>query len=308
MDPLTAQTNPRPPSAAYREMLVLFPSGLAMVWLVAKAQWFWNHRPDLQFGWIVLLLCVYLLWEAWEKRPAFRGLWTIATGTLVGLALPLLFLVQIYQAAYGTNAASVAGLALALMLLVAGNVGYAFGARGIYHFGFAFGFLLIALPMPSALHNLVVGTLQGKIAMLNVEILNLIGVPARQVGSLIRLPTCTVGVDEACSGIRSLQSTLMATLFIGYLTLTRLGTKVWLVIAGIILAIVGNLLRSLFLSYTANAKGLHALETAHDTAGWSILIFTAAGVTGLAWLLSRAERTSVRDPVPATRLTARDQA
>jgi exosortase len=188
------------------------------------------------------------------------------------------------------KAASLAGLALATMCVALGNVGYAFGSRGLRHFAFAFVFLLIAMPMPSVIHSLVVGGLQSKIAALNVEILNLVGIPAQRVGSLIRLPNCTVGVDEACSGIRSLQSTLMATLFIGHLTLVRYGLRWMLVFAGVVLALLGNLVRSLFLSFTANAKGLHALEQMHDTAGWSILLFTAAGVALLAYLFSRIEK------------------
>jgi exosortase len=277
-------------------LIALTPAWLAMTWLVFKAQWFWNHQPDLQFGWIVLMLCAYLFWEAWETRPPARFQWQPFWLLLAGCGLSLMFVVQIFQAACGSNAASVAGLALAIMMLVLGNLGYVFGARGCRHFGFAFVFLLIALPMPSVVHNLVVGGLQSKITALNVETLNLLGIPAERVGSLIRLPSCTVGVDEACSGIRSLQSTLMATLFIGHLTLKRMGLKGLLVFFGLLLAIFGNFIRSLFLSYTANAKGLHALEAMHDTAGWSILLFTAVGVAALALLFSKVERSLAYRP------------
>ncbi len=278
--------------------VALLPSWLAMAWLVSKAQWFWNHQPDLQFGWIVLLLSAYLFWEAWERRPPVRYQWRWPWLALSFAGLVLLFVVQIFQAACGSNAASTAGLAMAVLGLVAGNLGYVFGGKGVRHFGFAFAFLLIALPMPSVVHNLVVGGLQSKITSLNVEILNLIGIPAERAGSLIRLPACTVGVDEACSGIRSLQSTLMATLFIGHLVLNRVGLKCLLVMLGVLLAIFGNLVRSLFLSYTANAEGLKALESMHDTAGWSILLFTAAGVALLAFLFSRVERQSQPAPPP----------
>jgi exosortase len=104
------------------------------------------------------------------------------------------------------------------------------------------------------------------------------------------LPNGSVGVDEACSGIRSLQSTVMATLFIGYLTLKSRGLQLALLLSGIVLAICGNLIRSLYLSLSANAKGVQAIEKVHDTAGWSILLFTALGVVLLSWLLARWER------------------
>lgn len=282
-----------PHSAAVRPavvILALLPSWIAFAWLVSRASWFWNHRPDLNFGWVVLMLCGYLLWEAWETRPTLQCRWRLPWLVFAGLGLGLVFLVQIYQAAFGMTAASLAGFAFAIMSLIGANLGYVFGVKGLWQFGFAFGFIMIALPMPSVVHNLVVGGLQSKITFLNVEILNLIGIPAQQIGSLIRLPTCTVGVDEACSGIRSLQSTLMATLFIGYVALSKNGFRIVLVFAGVALALVGNLGRSLILSYTANAKGLKALESMHDTAGWSILAFTAVGVALLAWFFSKLEK------------------
>jgi exosortase len=131
-------------------------------------------------------------------------------------------------------------------------------------------------------------------------LLNLIGVAAQRVGSLIHLPGGTVGIDEACSGIRSLQSTVMATLFIGHLTLRRFWLQAILFAAGILLAIVGNVGRSLFLSLMANAHGVQSLDRYHDTAGWSILLFTAAGVVLIAWALAKLEsslRTSRPDSI-----------
>lgn len=277
-------------TTALQPLAMLVPAFLAMAWLVSRAQWFWSNNPDLQFGWVVLLLCGYLFWEAWEKRPPinWKPRWWSTVFACTGLAL--LFLVQIYQAALGSNAASTVGLALGVMFVVAANLGLVYGWPGVRAFGLAFGFILIAMPMPSAIQGPIVGGLQYKVAWINTEVLNLIGIPARQVGSLIHLPSGTVGIDEACSGIRSLQSTVMATIFIGYLTLKRPSLQVILFVCGVGLAILGNLIRSLFLSLEANSKGIDAVKEYHDAAGWSILAFTAVGVIILSWLLKKLER------------------
>jgi exosortase len=271
-------------------LLLLSPAFLAMAWLISRAQWFWNNNPDLQFGWVVVLLCAYLFWEAWEKRPPvdWRARpWAVA-GFVAGVIL--LFLVQIYQAVMGSSAPTTTGLALGVMLVVTGNLGVVFGWPGIRGFGMAFGFLLIAMPVPSGIQGPVVSALQNKVAAFNTEVLNLLGVPATQVGSLIHLPGGTVGVDEACSGIRSLQSTIMATIFIGYLTLNRFSLQALLFVCGISLAIIGNLFRSLYLSLTANARGVEAIAGVHDAAGWSILAFTAVGVIIISWFFKKIER------------------
>ncbi|PYL00964.1 MAG: exosortase [Verrucomicrobia bacterium] len=244
----------------------LAPSALAMFWLVSKARWFWSHNPELQFGWVVMVLWGYLLWEVWGKRPETKFEWTfgaVLTG-LIGLAL--LFLTQLYQAALGLTPASMSGLGAGVLLLVAANLNYAFGRPGARHFG-----------------------LQSNVAAINVEVLNLFGVPAEKAGQVIRLPGCVVGIDEACSGIRSLQSTAMATLFIGNLTLRRTSLRALLFFVGILLAIFGNLARSMLLSFTANAGGVEAIQSYHDAAGWSILAFTAFGVMLFSWWLSKLE-------------------
>jgi exosortase/archaeosortase family protein len=115
--------------------------------------------------------------------------------------------------------------------------------------------------------------------------------------SLIHLPNGTVRIDEACSGISSLQSTVMATLFIGHVTLRRLRLQVALFVAGILLAILGNVGRSLFLSLMANAHGVKSLDRYHCAAGWSILLFTGSGIALLAWALAKLE-SSLRPPRP----------
>jgi exosortase len=270
--------------------ILLAPSLIAMAWLVSKAQWYWNHNPDLQFGWGVLVISAYLLWMEWPSRPETRARWTLFNATAASAGCALLFLTQIYQAAFGMTPASLMGLAAGVMLVVLANLHYAFGWAGVRHFAFAYGFLLIALPMPSAIQGLVVNGLQQKIAALNVVILNLIGIPAQQTGSLIQLPLCTVGIDEACSGIRSLQASLMIALFVGYLKLRSYGLRFLLLVLGVGLSIFGNLIRSLFLSIQAHRHGTEAIEAYHDAAGWSILVFTFAGVALLAWFLTTIDR------------------
>jgi exosortase len=278
-------------------LLGLLPSALALAWLVSRARWFWNHNPELQIGWIVLVLSGYLLFEAWEKRPAPRFRWNGSGAALVLCGLATLFFAQLYQAAFGVTTEGMSLLGAGVMLFIAGNVHYVFGRAGIACFAFGCAFLLLALPVPDTIYFPLVSSLQSKVAAANVTLLNLIGIPAEQTGSAIRLPRCVVGIDEACSGIRSLQSATMATLFIGYLTLRKKSLQAALLGLGILAAIVGNLVRSFFLSYTANAKGAAAIQSYHDAAGWSILAFTALAVALFAWLLNRLEKHLTRQQV-----------
>lgn len=271
-------------------LVALLPSAVAAAWLISKAQWFWTTRPEMNFGWVVVLLCGFLFWEVWPTRPAPRF------GSLaapIALAIPgvaLLFAFQIYYAAFGLMPASLAGLALGVMLMVFANFQWAFGWRGARHFAFPILFFLVALPWPTAIYNPIVSALQSLIVSIDVAILSLIGIPAQRMGNLIQLPSGMLGVDEACSGIRSLQSTIMATLFIGYLTLKNRTLQALLFCAGIALAVIGNIARSLYLSVKANSEGIEAVNVVHDAAGWSILAFTTVGVIAASWFLAKMDK------------------
>lgn len=281
---------PKPASTQAVSLLELGPSWVAMAWLVSKLQWYWNHRPDLEFGWVVLLLSGYLLWEMWEKEPGARRRFTIANVVLLVTGCGLLLLTQAYMAAFGTMPAAIMGLAMGVMLVIAANLHFLFGPAGWAQPGLAFLFVLLAMPMPSIFQSLVISRLQSFVAGIDVTLLNLAGIPARQTGSLIELPQGTIGVSEACSGIRSIQSSVMATVFIGYLTLKRWSLRLVLVVVGLVIAIGGNVIRSFWLSWVANRRGVEAVEQVHDAAGWSILAFTVVGVGVVAFLVERMER------------------
>jgi exosortase len=195
--------------------------------------------------------------------------------------------------AFGETTVSVFLLGCSMLTIMAGNADWVFGYPGFRSLGFSIGFLVFALPLPETLYQPVVSGLQKSVAAVTVDLLKLIGIPAHQSGTVIQLSHAVVGIDEACSGIRSLQSTLMATFFIGHLTLRRTGSKTILLLAGVLLAILGNVGRSFFLSYTAQTRGIESLKGMHDAAGWSILAFTATSVACSARLLCLLERSTI---------------
>lgn len=271
------------------EFFLWTPVIVVIGWLIEKASWYWINRPDMQFGWVVPVLAGCVLFEVWKNRPEVKAQWS--GGILAGLVLGMVFLfvIQIYQAAYGLTSTSMGGLGIGYIFVVFSYLTYLYGRRGIRVFGFGFAFLLVSLPLPNSLQVSIIAMLQNFISDVTVEFLSLIGIPAAVQGSLIRLPTGIVGIDEACSGIRSLQSSVMVALFIGYLSLRRWVSRCALLAAGVVVAILGNLIRVFWLSWVASNRGLDAVDMTHDTAGWSILLFTIVGVGVFSWLFGRWE-------------------
>lgn len=270
--------------------ILMMPALAATAWLVYNVSWFWSHTPDLQFGWIVLALCGFLVLEAVPQLPPPRRRWTLPSVLLLVAGLGMLVVFQAYQAAFGTMAASVFGLAIGVMCIVTANVLYAFGPRGLGTLGAAFYFLLIALPMPSFVQGLVVSNLQNFVAAIDVELLKLLGYPAQREGALITLAKGQVGVDEACSGFRSLQSSVMAAVFIGFLQFRQWHWRFLLGALSVLLAVIGNLTRTFYLCRQGAIEGPESVKGVHDAAGWSVLAFTAAGVICAAWFINRLQK------------------
>jgi exosortase/archaeosortase family protein len=109
--------------------------------------------------------------------------------------------------------------------------------------------------------------------------------PIEQQGNVLKLPPVIdgrpneVGVEEACSGIRSLTACLFAGSFLAAVFLDRLWKKVALVAAAMAFAVCTNLLRGLFLTAWAYNHGSESINgLVHDAAGYAVLGLTVIGL------------------------------
>ena len=94
-----------------------------------------------------------------------------------------------------------------------------------------------------------------------------------------------MGIDEACSGVRSLQSALMISLFLGELHRFSPGRRAGLLGASLIFVIFANVARNSFLTWAAASRGLHQMQAWHDAAGVLVMIIVLPSLLGLAWLM-----------------------
>jgi exosortase len=149
-------------------------------------------------------------------------------------------------------------------------------------FTFPIGFFLLAVPWPSGLETFVTQSLMRLNSATTVELLGLYGVPALQHGNVIEVGSGMVGIEEACSGIRSIQAALMLSLFFGEVYRLTIRRRVWLVLLGFALAFLFNVGRTLLLTQIASAKGIGAVASWHDPAGVTILVACFLSI----WLLA----------------------
>ena len=268
----------------------LLPAGwLLLGWLALwnKLRADWSTNEQYGYGWFVPPLALVLLALRWADRPppVNRPRSPAWLALLCGGALLLLLPVRLleepnpdWRLLFWVHA----GLLTTLSL---GFFAWTGGSRWLWHLAFPVGFLLLAIPWPSGPEQAVVQSLMRGVAAISAEGMNVLGIPAQPQGNLIHIRDQTVGVSEACSGIRSLQATLMAALLLGELARLSWARRAALIGSGVALALVANVFRSSLLVWIAARHGAAALEQVHDFAGFSVLVIVFVGLLGInRWL------------------------
>jgi exosortase len=253
-------------------------------WLSIRMLWTeWEIDPQYSYGFLVPILCVALFLQRWRDRPSAGE---SVNPRLLGLAaLPALTFLLAVQPFYEANPEwRIPGIlgalcALLLTLLLICSLG---GFAWVRHFLFPVAFFLIAIPWPRNAEEAIMSFFMEKNAMAALEVLHWTGYEAVRRGHLISLPTGTLGVEEACSGVRSLQSGIMASLFLGEIFRFGVFFRAVLVSASILVAVFGNFLRATTLSIIASSEGVAAVEKWHDIAGYAIL----ASTLGTLWVMA----------------------
>src|SRR5207249_12258033 len=240
------------------------------------------------------------------RGPAFAGLrrgrqrsdvgsWCAAI-SIVGAAIILLPL-RVFEVASSDyrplgwlHAFAVVTITLSIVYLIGGG-------SWLRHFAIPVLFFLTAVPWVTAIEAPVIEGLMRSVAAIAAEVLAMFGIPAQAEGNLMRLPSGLVGVNEACSGVRSLQTSIMIGLLFGELKRLSLWQRIFLVVAGVGIALLANFLRVLFLvSMASRAHDFSVVNKWHDLAGYGILVLVFIGTMAIAWRLGRrAGRSEVKD-------------
>jgi exosortase/archaeosortase family protein len=283
----------------------------------------WRIKPDYGFGWLVPVFAIFVVHDRWpkilaalaacaaENSPRAAGwrsalLWLVVAAALL-FGVVMFLLGAFYRAGAGSSqpgtlaiTLGMAGIVLPLLFVNAPEprsrapAGLLADARVRLTALFLFPVLvwLVSAPMVSAVETQLSLALLRKVVTVVAFVFDVFGVPIEQQGNVLALPNGNVGVEDACSGIRSLTGCLFAGTFLAAVFLDRGWKKVALVGCALLLAFATNLLRSLFLTAWAYRHGPRAIEGAvHDVAGYAILGLTVLGLLALLPLLNlRVER------------------
>lgn len=244
----------------------------------------WTLNPQYQYGWLVPGLALLAGYKRWQTRPApgapLRvGLWLAGVGCI--LLLPSWLFLQPNQHWPLFNWLFV-GQIVAILLGVIAAIG---GGPWLRYFAFPVALIFTAIPWPDAVESPLMQYLMRTVASVAVAGLELFGITAIQHGNLLEVAGGVVGVDEACSGIRSLQGALMSAIFLGELFRFRIPRRLLLIVVSVVVALVTNVLRVGFLAWSAASSGVAAVDRWHDPTGMVTLGVCVATILMVALAL-----------------------
>lgn len=299
---------------------------LALFMLWDQLHW-WGEREDYSFGYIVPLFVVYVLYERVPLIGQYLryGRAKPSAGTLGALNSPaaagwvqvlewcamLVFFAGVVLYGIGALLRAVSGPQNpASLAIAAGFAGILLSSVFIFTkeqvdgesmplsgrirltalFLFPALIWLISAPMVSVLETQIRVFLLTQVTVVISGFLDFLGYEIERQGNVLVLPRGQVGVEEACSGIRSLTACLFAGSFLAAVFLDRFWKKLLLVSAAMCFAVLTNLLRSLFLTLWAYYRGPAAINeslvlplvgdigSVHDITGFAILGLTCLGL------------------------------
>jgi exosortase len=161
---------------------------------------------------------------------------------------------------------------------------YAFGWEHLRLVAFPLAFLVFMIPLPAIVFDRATVSLQLVASRLGEDLLRAADVPVLRDGNILTLPTITLEVNDACSGIRSLMALLSVAALVGYFSDAARWQRALLVFAALPIAIGLNGARIALTGLAASRFGPAAASGAvHAASGW--LVFVLA--LGVIWALQK---------------------
>jgi exosortase len=224
----------------------------------------WVNDPDMGHGFFVPLIAGYIIWQRrqelleTEPRPSWWGLtlvlWGAAQMILATLGVEL-FLAR-----------------TSFVISLFGIVWLLGGLPILRKVAFPLFLLFFMVPIPAVIYNNLTFRLQILASRLAEWALMLLNIPVLREGNVLELPTRSLSVVEACSGIRSLLSITFLSLVYGYFFEKRRWVRAALLIATIPIAIIANGGRVTVTGVLTEYKPELAEGFFHESTGWVIFM------------------------------------
>jgi exosortase len=224
----------------------------------------WND-PNYSHVYIVPIISGFVIWQRRRALAVLpiQGSWRGVPLILTGVAALIV----------GDIGAESFLMRSSLIVIIAGLVLFHLGPRMLRALAFPLGFFLFLVPMPAIFFYAMTARLQNLAAETGAWGLDVLGVPVLMDGNVIHLSRITLGVTEACSGIRSLITLVALGVAWAYLMLPKFWMRAVLVASVLPITIVSNAGRIVMTGLVGRWFGIEYAEGFfHFVSGWLVFV------------------------------------
>ena len=230
----------------------------------------WANDEDMGHGFFVPIIAGFVAWQRRDKLrtvPLQSNPW--------GLALVIFAALQALAATLG---AELFTARLAFVISLFGVILFIGGTRWVKALLFPLLLLLFMIPIPQIIYARLTLSLQMLASQLAEVMIGWMGIPVIRTGNLLELPSQTLNIVDACSGIRSLLSLTFLSLVYSYFADQRIWMRWALLAATIPIAICANAIRVALTGLLSEINTDLAKGLFHEVEGYLVFVVALAAL------------------------------
>jgi exosortase len=226
----------------------------------------WATDEDMGHGFFVPVVAGFI---AWQRRGTLHSIPRQPNGW--GLALVIF---AAFQALVASLGAELFTARLAFVIALFGMILYLCGKLWVQELLLPLALMLFMIPIPQIIYARLTLGLQMLASQLGETLIGWMGIPVIRTGNLIELPSQTLNIVDACSGIRSLVSLLFLSQVYAYFTEKRIWVRWTLLVATVPIAIAANAVRVATTGLLSEVNTKLAQGVYHEIEGY--IVFAVA--------------------------------
>jgi exosortase len=224
----------------------------------------WATDENMGHGFFVPFVAGFVAWQrrdellATPRKPNGWGLFLVVFAAAEALA--------------ATLGAELFTARLAFVVALFGVVLYLGGTKWLKVLLFPLLLLLFMIPIPAIIYAALTLKLQMLASQLGEGLISAAGIPVLRAGNTLTLPSQTLDIAEACSGIRSLLSLAFLSLVYAYFADKRVWMRWVLLALTIPIAIAANGIRVALTGILSEVNTKLAQGLYHETEGFIVFV------------------------------------
>jgi exosortase len=232
----------------------------------------WATDEDMGHGFFVPVVAGFI---AWQRRRTLLSIPRQPSGW--GLALVIF---AAFQAVVASLGAELFTARLAFVIALFGVILYLGGKAWIQELVLPLTLMLFMIPIPQIIYARLTLGLQMLASQLGETLIGWMGIPVIRTGNLLELPSQTLNIVDACSGIRSLVSLLFLSQVYGYFAEKKTWVCWVLLVVTVPIAIAANAIRVTTTGLLSEVNTKLAQGAYHEMEGY--IVFAVALIALIA--------------------------